>query len=126
MQQSVVAIFLVVSAMILTVMCGTKDEHDNMAKVTFDGLPDLPPQYMELQKRAGGDKWNKGFNDYHHLRFGRGDPALTDEVLSPFYRYPPYSSNLVEKRASFGSDYNHLRFGRRVPSFTDYGHLRFG
>jgi hypothetical protein len=106
-------IVLLASAVILTVVSGNKDD---AAKVTFDE-----------EKRGGWDKTNKGFNDYSHLRFGRADPMLSED-LPPFYRYPSYApiSNYAEKRASFGSDYNHLRFGRRVPSFTDYGHLRFG
>jgi len=127
MQTSTAALLVAgVLALVLVVVSAGKDEHD--AKVTFDGVAEVPAQFMaELQKR-GGDKWNKGFNDYHHLRFGRSDPALvaTDD-LPPFYRYPPFAaSSYAEKRASFGNDYGHMRFGRRVPSFTDYGHLRFG
>lgn len=75
-------------------------------------------QILELTKR---DKYSKGFgSDYNHFRIGRSDPGLV--YVPPFD--PTYYPG--EKRAAYGDDYAHMRFGRRGPSFTDYGHLRFG
>ncbi|GAU91526.1 hypothetical protein RvY_03762 [Ramazzottius varieornatus] len=89
---------------------------DPVDKVTFDSQDPI----LELQKRDL--KWNsKGFNDYNHLRFGRRDPYMESPVP-----YVPLMYQQDKRAAAFGSDYAHLRFGRRVPSFTDYGHLRFG
>ena len=114
--QSLIALTCAVTLCIVAISYTTRAETGD--KVTFDNNAD-PVQ--QLQKRDL--KWNsKGFNDYNHLRFGRSDPYMLESSMG----YAPLMYQQDKRAAAFGSDYAHMRFGRRVPSFTDYGHLRFG